>query len=91
MKYEFYCLTQSVNSFYKKFNLQKGSKTENMKAKLDYFYITEDHEDRTKKTARCNVAFFFFFFVGAENERLKAHHLKYCGYTAMFCNTSLCF
>ena len=32
-----------------------------------------------------------FFFVSAESESLKAHHLKCLGYTAMFCNTSLCF
>ena len=41
--------------FYKKFNLQKSSKTENMKAKdpIWIFYITEDHDDGTKKNARC--------------------------------------
>ena len=31
------------------------------------------------------------FFVSAESESLKAHQQKCCGYTAMFCNTSLCF
>ena len=47
--------------FYKKFNLQKGSKTENMKAKFFFFYITEDHG--TKKMVQ-NVV---FFFVSAES------------------------
>ena len=46
------------------------------------FYITEDHEDGTKKTARCKYGA-KCFFVSAESKRLKAYHLKCCDLAAI--------
>ena len=48
--------------------------------------ITEDHEDDFKKTARCRYGTKCCVLLSAESKRLKAHHLKCCDYTAMFCS-----
>ena len=64
-----------MNRFYKKFNLKKGSKTKNMKAKDPiwiFFYITEEPKRlQDVNGAKC------FFFVSAESKRLKAAYGMY--------------
>ena len=56
-----------------------------------FIYITEDHDDGTKKTATFKWCKMLLFFVSAESDRLKPHYLKCCGYTAIFCKTDLRF